>query len=149
MIITRTDFRNKPPFEQLDFILTQFVNNDRFKGNMSDIEVIKALFGEGDAPMGDITGSVIIDILRKLCKDEYLNSWTATNNTLRYALTFEGRTFYQTGMYQTDQKKKKQKENEQSIHNYVLSGGALIAGIYSLIELAKWISSFFFVCNNH
>jgi len=40
-LISINDFNNKTPFEQLDFILDQFIKNNAFKGHISDGDVIK------------------------------------------------------------------------------------------------------------
>lgn len=84
-LIETQNFKNKPPFQQLDFVLHQFVKNDKFKGNITDGAVIKELFGK--LKIGEIAGSIIIEILVQLCEDKYLYR-EIRENTYHYTLNF-------------------------------------------------------------
>jgi len=147
-LISINDFNNKTPFEQLDFILDQFIKNNAFKGHISDGDVIKEMFGKDSQQVNSDMGSIIISILNQLCDDKYLNS-EIRNGISIYFITFKGRFFYQKGSYcklleieASDKDKFQKSERHQrdlqismNVLTVILTLGTLVQSLYCTVQM--------------
>jgi hypothetical protein len=134
------------PHEQLDFILTH-LNNDKLPESIEEIE--DSLMWN---PFDEKIDKTINLILHKLIKDEYVNK-VHREEIKRpiprpagqtYYISFEGKLFIENGGYNQQQKESNRHKTIEITHQWVLSIGTLLAGLYGLVEISKWIYRHFY-----
>ena len=74
-------------------------------------------------------------ILVKLKEDKYLLNFPNGH----YGLTVSGRVFIEKGGYKQELNNEKRKALKDQIYIYAVGAGTVLAGLYGLFEMLKWL----------
>lgn len=88
----------------------------------------------------------IPQVLKKLDSEGYISSLQIESETytdIGYHLTYEGVLLIEYGGYSLMKKKEREDANRKSSHGWIITMGALLAGIYVVGQIIGFIYNFF------
>ncbi|WP_258105855.1 hypothetical protein [Marinoscillum sp. MHG1-6] len=89
----------------------------------------------------DITPSEAYMVLQKLNSDRYVN--VSDSNQWMFQINYNGIVFIRSGGYKQQLKDLKRKRIKNDIYNVAVGLGTLLAGLYALVEIWKYLLAHF------
>lgn len=121
--------------KELDIALKYFYENQGWKYFAS----LNEAFGQ---PTMNASIRDSVTIMSKLIKDGFLEP----NNPISFTevrITFDGIMFYEAGGYNKKRRKESIQANLQSSQTWAIVVGTLLAGLFGLVEIGKWLYSLY------